>query len=280
MNNRHWLVLALCCVSAVAVACGGDGDDTTANTAATIAAKTVAAGGTPGMAVDTTTSPVLAAPVSRYTVLHQEVGPAFRNLVAATFDLDLDAYADAGTFDSKQEGLQLLSEWGYIGGFEESLVADGGQSDVLNGGFDFTVESHLFNDEEGATHAFTYFEQIVKANKKTKITTIEPVGNQSSAWTLVEGKFPNTSIDVAYHRVIFRRGNLVVVVKTEGAASFMTIEDAYALATLVDRKALGEVESVTPTPVSNYRPPAGSAPTTLPGLTPVTELTPTVTAGR
>lgn len=278
MNHRHWLVFALCCVSAVAVACGGDGDDTTADSAATIAARTVAAGGEPGVVVDTTTSPVLGAPVSRYTVLHEEVGPAFRNLVAATFDLDLERYSDAGTFRSKAEGRQLLSEWGYIGGFEESLVADGGQSDVLNGGFDFTVESHLFNDEEGAMNAFIYFEQIVKANKKTTVTTIDPVGNQSSAWTLIDGKFPNTSIDVAYHRVIFRRGNLVVIVKTEGAASFMTIDDAYALAMVVDKKALGEIESVTPTPVSNYTPPVGSKETTVPGITPAAALTPTVAA--
>lgn len=270
MNRRHWLVLALCCVPAVALSCGGDGGGATANTAATITAKTVAAGGPSGApSVDTTTAPKLTEPVSRFTVLHEEVGPAFRNNISATFLLDLNTYAGTDTFLG-QDGRKLLGDWGYLGGFEESLVADGGKTDVLNGGFDFTVESHLFATEAGAKSAFIYFETIVKANKKIKATTMNPVGNQSSAWTLVDGKFDGTSIDVAYHRVIFRRGNLVVVVRTKGAAPFMTVDDAYGFAKLVDEKALGKVEAIEPTPVTNYVPPSSvsRSPTTPPGITP------------
>ncbi len=270
MKRRHWLVLALCCVPAVAISCGGDDGGSTAATAATITAKTVAAGGSSGATpVDTKTSPELTEPVSRFTVLHEEVGPAFRNNIPATFVLDLNAYAASETFDGR-DGRKMLSDWGYLSGFEESLVADGGQSQVLNGGFDFTVESHLFATEAGATGAFAYFEAIVRANKKAKITTIDPVGNQSSAWTLVDGKFTGTSIDVAYHRVIFRRGNLVVVVRTKGAAPFMTIDDALGFAKLVDEKALGKAEAIEPTPVTNYVPPTNVArsPTLPPGITP------------
>ncbi len=283
---KRWLSLAvaLCCVPALTIACGGDGNSTV-NSAGAIASKT-AAGTTPAAAAtpNPSVSPKLSLPASRYTVLQADVGPAFLTDIPHTFVLDIDSYAATATFATKQEGQKLLKDWGYAGGYETTLIPEGRQGAVLLGGFYLTIESHLFSNEDGAKKAFTYFEQKLKMAGKATVTTIEPVGNQSSGWTLVDGKVTgSTTVDASYHRIVFRRGNLVAVVLTYGAAAFMTIDDAEAFAVLIDQKILGTVDAIEPTATSNYTPPAGAAtraPTNIAGLTPVTALTPSPAAGR
>jgi hypothetical protein len=122
------------------------------------------------------------------------------------------------------------------------------------------VEIHLFKDEPGAKKAFEYFENRLKNGAQSVNST--PVGNQSSAWKTVSGKVRSSQVDAAYHRIVFRRGNMVAVVLTYGADPFMKVDRVRALAQMVDEKALGQKATVEPTPTGNFTPPANTAPRT------------------
>jgi hypothetical protein len=286
---RRWPVMALCgCAFALLVtaACGGDDDDAPATTApgstsvATRATPGAAASpGTtpsPGAATATTApgvtrtadpaSPLLSMPVSRYTVAHDEIGDGFLVNVAGTFNFDIESYAQTRTFFSVQEGRSLLTAWGYLGGFQTGYIPEGRERAVLNGGFYFTIESHLFATREGAADAYTYVLNLLKDSKSKQVTPAGLFGEQQSAWELVDGKVQTSSIDAVYHRYVLRRGNVLVVVLTYGAQGFMKLSYAEAAAKTIDDKILGRRPAAEPTPVNTPRP--TPTPTRIPLPTP------------
>lgn len=227
------------------VACGGS-DGASAGTPSS----------EPASANDSTTSPTLAMPVSRFAVSQGDLGAAFLVDIPATLQLALDDYAKAPVFASAQEGQTLLKQWGYLGGYETGYTPEGREKAVLQGGFYSKIETHLFTSEDGAKKAFDRFYSYLKATQGNQALTAQPVGNQHAAFQRIEGKVPNSSVNSVYHYFLFRRGNLVAVVFTYGADGFMKIDTAHDLATMVDMKALGKANAVEPTATSNYTPPA------------------------
>ena len=283
MNRRLLLALPLCCLPFALGACGGDGASGTSESAARISTQTAAAGGAAATA-NPQTEPALVMPVSRYTVLLDDVGTAFLTDPASPFELTLQEYASSASFENASKGAEQLNAWGYQGGYEAQLVPEGREAAVLNGGFYVTIESHLFSSNDGAKQAYSYFESRLKANSANKSVKIDPIGNQWTAYQTKGMKVRDTSVDELYHRVMFRRGNLVVVIATYGADGFMSVNDAVLFAKLVDARALGVEEVIQPTPASNFTPPAGAGtprPGTTPGQTPFTtpNIIATVTPG-
>jgi len=235
-----------------ALACGGgDGDGGDDDTGGAAAAATA----TP-FPNDTSRSPLLEMPASRFSISQDDLGPGYITDIDFTWKLDGDSYGRTKTFPSPEEGWRLLAEWGYLGGYETSYSPEGYSRAVLEGAFTVAVETHLFATEEGAKSAYQYFEQRLSESVSQPITAFA-LGNESSAWRAVntsEG-IAGSSVAAELHRYLVRRGNLLAMVVTYGAEPFMDVEPVYRLAHVVDSKATGELEAVEPTPVSK---PAGN----------------------
>jgi hypothetical protein len=242
---RHLLGACVLLLPLVA-ACGGDDDAAPASTGTPRALSTN----------DSTTSPTLAMPVSRFAISQDDLGIDFLVDIPATFNVTAEEYAKGSSFASAADGMAHLKQWGYLGGYETGYTPEGREKAVLNGAYYSKVETHLFKDEEGAKKAFAYFEARVKGTAGNQPVTALPVGNQWATYQRLSGKVPNSSVNAAYHQYLFRRGNLVAAVLTYGAEGFMKADIARELATLIDQKALGKANAVEPTPVSNYTPPA------------------------
>lgn len=262
MSRRRLPLVFLACaaLAAIAAACG---DESPKTVTARTASPAVSAQGAASNA-----SPTLAGPASKYSLLRDDVAKGYITDIPGTFVLDAKSYGKTTIFDSPAAGEAKLTEWGYVGGFETGMTPEGRNTAILQGAFAINIESHLFKDEEGAKKAYAYFDARIKSSGAQQVKT-DSVGNQSAAYTLIQGKFPSSNVDIAFHRVLFRRGNLVSVLLTIGAQPFMTVDPVYALAVVVDDKALARRDAIEPTPTSNYTPPANSVPRTVtPAATP------------
>ncbi len=160
--NRRLLLAPLCCLPLAFAACGGDGASGTITSAQTIAAQTEAAGGA-NITPNPQTEPMLQSPVNRYTVTLDDTGISFLTDPASPFTLTLDGFAATDKFKDRQTGRDLLTQWGYLEGYEADLVPEGRENAVLNGAVYVTLESHLFSSIEGAKQAYTYFDVAMKA---------------------------------------------------------------------------------------------------------------------
>lgn len=266
------LALGACAAAFLLAAACGDSDPPAATAAP---GDTTATGSSPspggGANFDRTTEPKAAAPASKYTILHDDVGSGYLTDIRNTFVLDATAYAKTPAFDSASDGESLLKQWGYVGGYESALTPEGGDPSLLNGAFAIRIESHLFGSADGAKKAYDYFVGRIQKSGAGAISA-GPVGNQSSAWKGIADKIRNSSIDRAIHEIVFRRGNVVVLVLTIGADPLMKVDTVRSLALVVDQKALGTKQAVEPTPTSNYTPPAYTTPAT-PAKTPTASAT-------
>ncbi len=241
-------VLALCAVLllAASVACGGGGDSSPEPTSEPVATPTEAPTTVPTSAVSNSFEPDLSAPVSRFAVHQPDLGKGYLTDVQRTFELTAEDYAGTTLFADPAEGIKLLNEWGYRQGYETSYQPEGYAQAVLNGSYYISVEVHLFSSVEGAQQAFDFFEDRLATTSAN--VTAEPIGNQSSAWRLTSGTVQGSTVQGAYHRIISRRGNLVSVVMTWGADPFMTVDHVLNWARVVDAKAVGDRETIEPTP--------------------------------
>lgn len=245
----------LCAVSvSLVTACGG-GDSVGAtvkdNTPSSGSAATLT--GTPN---DPGATPVMTMPVSRFALSLTDLGTAFITNVPDTYVLDIESYGKTRIFPTPEEGKTMLKQWGYQGGYETSFRPEGGDVAVLNGAYFVYVETHLFGSADSAKKAFEYFDAKLKVPGVTNVDAAQ-LGNQSTAVKALGGKIRNSSVDSIDHRFMFRRGNLVVVVRTLGADPFMKVEIVRDLAEMMDQKALGKATATEPTPTSNFTPSSG-----------------------
>ena len=254
MFRRH--LLALCACSSLPfllLACGGNGDDDTddgvsptTTTADPSGAPTTATSST--VPVNNSNEPTLDGPASKYTLLLEDIGDGYFTDRQHTFELEPEDYAGTPSFSSQAEGMRLLTEWGYAGGFETSYEPERRVTDVLNGKFYAAVETHLFETTEGAEAAYKYFEtKLLEAKRAERIQTAG-VGNESSAWKSLDAKISGSSIDGAFHRFLIRRGNMVAIIQTWGADPLMRVDTVRGFAAILDQKAMGQKDSPEPTP--------------------------------
>ncbi|MCZ2110487.1 MAG: hypothetical protein LC118_13120 [Dehalococcoidia bacterium] len=236
-------------------ACGGNDNAVKAGNGTGATPRGSATSGTASSPNDAAKAPMLTMPASRFAISLDDLGLSFITNVPDTFVLNADNYGASKTFTSAEEGKQLLSKWGYLGGYETGFRPEGGEKAVLQGSYYINIETHLFQNEDGAKAAYDYFESRLKSVGAAQPVNAEPLGNKSSAWKLVSGKIAGSTIDAAFHRFLFRRGNLVTVIQTYGADSFMTAGTARGLAAIVDAKALGTKQAIEPTPTSNFQTP-------------------------
>jgi len=260
------LALALCAstlLPTLAIACGsGDADSSKAADPGT-ASPAAAGTQSPNNA---SAEPVVAMPVSRFAISVDDMGKdassgnaAYMTDLRATFVLDAKNYSKASAFASADEGERLLNQWGYLGGYETGLIPEGRDTAVLNGAYYVTVEVHLFKSTDGAKKAYDQLDKKARSDGKWQPVRSDSFGNQSSTWTVAGEKISTSTVNSVYHLAIFRRGNLVAVVRTIGAEGFMKVEAVRAMAAIVDQKVLGQKQAVEPTPIPTSAAPAGAA---------------------
>ncbi len=237
------------------LACGDDASEPLPEATATPGGARVAPTGAEPNDVSQSIVPKLTAPVSRFAVSQDDLPlGSYLTSIQNTFEISLEMYSESPIFEGPAEGLELLSSWGYLGGYETGYEPEGRINSVLNGAHWIGVEAHLFDSEAGARAALDYFISKLQESGSTEVPA-DGVGNDSSAWRLTSGKIGNSSVDATYHRIVLRRGNFVGVVMTWGARPFMSVEPALELARIVDEKALGLLRAIEPTPTSQYRGP-------------------------
>lgn len=249
------LALGLLAFALAGLACGADASEPPPEATATAEGARVVPTSTEPNDVSQSIVPKLIAPVSRFAVSQDDLPlGGYLTSIQNTFEISLEMYSESPIFEGPAEGLELLSLWGYLGGYETGYEPEGRITSVLNGAHWIGVEAHLFDSEAGARAAFDYFITKLEQSGSTEVPA-DGVGNDSSAWLLTSGKIGRSSVDATYHRIVLRRGNFVGVVMTWGARPFMSVEPALELARIVDEKALGLLTAIEPTPTSEYRGP-------------------------
>ena len=199
---------------------------------------------------DASTSPQLAGPASLYSISQDDLGPGYITDIEETWVLTPELYGSTSAFNGV-DGAAMLKEWGYESGYETSYTPEGRSTAVLNGAHSIKVETHLLKDEDGAKALFNYFKEALGKSVSEPVTA-SALGNEYAAWRYIDTQngVDGSDIPGEFHQYIFRRGNLVAAVLTWGAEPFVDVNIVYALAHIVDEKALGNVALVEPTPVA------------------------------
>jgi hypothetical protein len=188
--------------------------------------------------------PLLSGPVAKYIVQLDDVRGAEVH-VTETFNLSATQFAGNGSFRSVSEGEELAEQWGYLEGYQGSIQPRGRVAEVIKGAYFIRTEAYLFRTIEGAALAYAHIEQVHMRQAGSTPVAILALGNQSSAFNVLEGTFGDQP--ASYNRFIFRRGNLVAIVQATGVKDRTTPDTARDLAVVVDAKALGVLPAPTPT---------------------------------
>ena len=201
---------------------------------------------------------VLAGPPSAYAPALEDLEGLYEVNRSETYSLSQATFATlaGGPFPDTKAAEDFAKEWGYQGGFTVLYQPDGLLAGVLQGRYFITVQVHQFSSTEGAKELFGKFNEQGDTTRGSERVKADPVGNQSGAWAFVQGTVGNSDTVGIYHRVVFRRGNIVGVVITYGGEPYMTIERALAVARIMDERATGVREAVEPTPIARPTSPA------------------------
>ena len=219
---------------------------------ATPAIRTPSTGGTKGGP-----EPRLDGPAVKFAAAEQEIGGGVEAVPNESADLTSEMFADAsiGPFKDANEGRAKVQEWGYKEGYLGVFQPDGLAAGLLLGRYYVRLETHLFNSVDGAIKAFAWYSDTYNKNTALQAQQTPQLANQSAAWKSVQGKIESSDLDGVYHRFVFRRGNLIGIVQTAGADTFMTVDPARDIAVIVDDRALGNRAAPTPTPSGGALPP-------------------------
>lgn len=195
---------------------------------------------------------VLPGPASAYAPALDELDGLFEVNRSETYALSEASFATlaGGAFPDTRAAQDFAEEWGYEGGFTVLYQPDGLLAGVLQGRYYITVQVHRFSSTEGAKELFAKLREQGDTARGSEPVRADTVGNQSGAWAFVQGTVGNSEMVGIYHRVVFRRGNIVGVVITYGGEPYMTIEPALAVARIMDERATGVRDAVEPTPIA------------------------------
>lgn len=236
-----------------ALVSGGDDGDADPGEGDASGSRTPSTGGTRGGP-----EPTLNGPASRLAASAEDIGDNIEGVPDESTELTPTTFADPffGPFTTVDEGRQKLQEWGYREGYLGVFQPDGLVAGVVEGRFFVRLETHLYASPAGAAAAFDWYVQLYDSLEAVEQEEAAPLANDSASWKSDDGKVENSELDRVRHRFVFRRGNLVAIVQTVGADTFMTIDPARDIAVIVDERALGSRAAPTPTPSGGVLPPA------------------------
>ena len=268
----HWLSLALAAIGVAALttvlasaACSDNQDVSKTVKNVTPSAKSggTSTGGTEGG--PETTSKM---PASRFSPAREELPGVYSVNVPETFTQNISTFASSYLFSSNQQGQDLGTKWRIIDGFKALYDPDGLAAGVAQGKYYISIEVYLFEVTSGAVDAYDYMDKLFSGRAGTDRQDAKGLGNKSAGYKIIQGTVGTSDIPQAYHRFMFRRGNVVAVVQTTGGAPTMTIDKARDIAVIIDDRILGKRDATEPTPI----------PTPKISLPP--QVTPTAVGGR
>ncbi len=165
-----------------------------------------------------------------------------------TYGLDSGGFITFGPFQTIEEGETFVERHPYVNGYTVLYEPDGLLAGVIEGRYFVTIWVHIFAGTDAPVAAYELFDTQSKARAEAEIVPILPIANQSGASGLVVGTVGNSTTAREYHRVVFRRGNLVAVVQTYGATPLINVNPARYLAGIIDERAVGDRPAEEPTP--------------------------------
>ena len=205
--------------------------------------------------------PVVKGPATQFVIQLGDKPDGYRAFPPQTFILTPVAWAASGLFESQADGEAKAEAWGFKDGYQATLEPLGQLADVAQGKYYLRVESVLFENASGAHNAYGQIVETLKRVPGSEKQEVNGLGNESSGWKLLGEPVATTELPGAFHRFIFRRGNLLTTVQTYGVDQFMTIARAREFADVIDQKALGQRPAPTPTPGSSGTLPPAPTPT-------------------
>ena len=194
-------------------------------------------------------SPTAPGPASKYAPSLKDLPGLYTVNVPETFTQNITTFASSYLFPNNQQGQQLASQWKIIDGYKVSYEPDGLAAGEVKGGYYVTVEVYLFQDTAGAADAYTYLADFFSKGPGAEKDDTKGLGNSSAAYHIVQGTVGTTDKPEIFHSFIFRRGNVVTVVRTEGAQGLVTVDRARDVAVIVDDRILGHRDNTAPTPI-------------------------------
>ena len=192
--------------------------------------------------------PLLGGAASSYAPSLDELPGSFRVNDGGTYGLDSGGFITFGPFQTIEEGETFVERHPYVNGYTVLYEPDGLLAGVIEGRYFVTIWVHIFGSTDAAVAAYELFDTQSRARAEAEIVPIPPIANQSGASGLVVGTVGNSTTAGEYHRVVFRRGNLVAVVQTYGAAPLIDVTPARYLAGIIDERAVGDRPAEEPTP--------------------------------
>lgn len=212
--------------------------------------------GTPGANVPKSTGgttggedKIVDGPASRYAPFREDLPGIFTVNVPKTFTQNISTFASSYLFRSNAEGQKYATDWNIRDGFNEDFDPDGLQAGVLKGNYFVSIEVYLFLNSTGASAAYTYIDSLLSGRAGSEKQDTKGLGLQSAGYRIIDGTVGASDTPQAYHRFLFRRGNIVAMVQTTGAESLMTIDRARDIAVIIDDRILGKRTSNPPTPI-------------------------------
>jgi hypothetical protein len=194
-------------------------------------------------------SPTVPGPASKYSPSLKDLSGLYTVNVPDTFTQNITTFASSYLFPNNQQGSDLASQWKIIDGYKVSYEPDGLAAGEVKGGYYVTVEVYLFQDTNGAGDAYTYMADFFSKGPGAEKDDTKGLGNSSAAYHIIHGTVGPTDTPEIYHSFIFRRGNVVTVVRTQGAQGLVTIDRARDVAVIVDDRILGHRDATAPTPI-------------------------------
>ncbi len=188
-------------------------------------------------------------PASQFGILLSELAPIMEVNVSETFTQNITTFSSSYWFKTEQEGAEKAQEWRIKDAFQAVFQPKGLSAEVLKGAFYLRVETYQFVDSGGASKAFAHLDNVLKNTTGSDPVKAKKLGNESSAYQIVEGTVGTSETVAVYHRFTFRRGNTIVSVQTWGAQPLMNIDPAREIAAIIDEKLLGARPAVEPTPI-------------------------------
>ncbi len=254
---RKTLLLAGCAAAiSFSAACGdgADGDVAPTQPVATVGGfqTTIAVATVPRSTRGTAggPEPVLPQPAAQYQPLLTDlVSNAFAVNPPNVYLVDKSRFALLGQFSSGKVAPAAIDAWGFLEGWSTQYDPTGQLASLLQGGYYLTMESYLFKTPEGAASAYDTFTTQYSSLPGSVTESPAALGNESAGYSVLGQKVGASDLDAEYHRFIFRRGNMIGIVQTNGAAPFMTIDIARNYAVFMDEQALGQRPAVLPTPI-------------------------------
>ena len=192
--------------------------------------------------------PFIAGAASSYAPSLDELPGDYRVNDGETYGLDSGGFITFGPFHTIDEGQLFVDTHQYINGYTVLYEPDGLLAGVLEGRYFITIWVHIFASFEDAAAAYELFDTQSKAQEGAEIVPILPLANQSGASGVISGTVGDSPTAAEYHRVVFRRGNLIAVVQTFGSAPLINVNPARFVAGIIDERAVGEREAEAPTP--------------------------------